>query len=804
VNASPERSAWSRRETLLAALAVLAFWAAAAAMWPLSGAVVPWDSKNHFYPMLRYLATALEHGELPLWNPYHFSGHPSVADPQSLLFTPTMLLFGWLVPSPSMQLFDVVIYAHLLPGAFAILALFRRRGWAASGGVIAAFVYILGGSASARLQHTGMIFSYGYFPLALYLLEVALARRSYAYGLAFAAIAALMTVGRDQVAFLSGLTLIGYAAYAAATAERPLVFVRQRVVLLATMAVVGAALLAIPTILTMQLLATSTRPGFGYGVAVMGSLPPASLATILFGDVFGSLRWTYDYWGPDWHTLAEGTSTDRATNYLFAGTLPAVLLLWHGVAGRRLFAREFRFFLIFGVAALVYALGRYTPLFAPVFDYLPGVKLYRRPADATFLINVALAFAAGYLVHRYVVAGAPRLVSRRIVAIAFVGLASAAAVGAVAYGITYAVRAHQLPVAAREMALGIVLASGAAWLLVRGTAASAQRAAVAAVLVAVTGGELIWRNAASSLNAEPQERYAVFQNLPPEQLQGLNILKDELAARHAKGERPRVEILGLGGAWQNASMVLGLEDTVGYNPLRLADYEKAVGPGENAVDMNLRTFPALFRGYKCRLAGLLGLEYLVLDRPAERLPRHFPRVNDAKLLYGSGQMWIYRLAPAMPRAYVASRLVRVDSEAVLSQDELPEFERASEALIDEGAVEDVKADLGQHAGAEPGTEEPVRSSARVTRYERNAVALDVETNHAGLLVLHDIYYPGWVAIVDGEARPILRANLLFRGVEVGPGRHRVEFRFRPLSVDNLVAAATELVEKDDGTERVVQ
>jgi hypothetical protein len=804
VNASPERSAWSRRETLLAALAVLAFWAAAAAMWPLSGAVVPWDSKNHFYPMLRYLATALEHGELPLWNPYHFSGHPSVADPQSLLFTPTMLLFGWLVPSPSMQLFDVVIYAHLLPGAFAILALFRRRGWAASGGVIAAFVYILGGSASARLQHTGMIFSYGYFPLALYLLEVALARRSYAYGLAFAAIAALMTVGRDQVAFLSGLTLIGYAAYAAATAERPLVFVRQRIVLLATMAVVGAALLAIPTILTMQLLATSTRPGFGYGVAVMGSLPPASLATILFGDVFGSLRWTYDYWGPDWHTLAEGTSTDRATNYLFAGTLPAVLLLWHGVAGRRLFAREFRFFLIFGVAALVYALGRYTPLFAPVFDYLPGVKLYRRPADATFLINVALAFAAGYLVHRYVVAGAPRLVSRRIVAVAFVGLASAAAVGAVAYGITYAVRAHQLPVAAREMALGIVLASGAAWLLVRGTAASAQRAAVAAVLVAVTGGELIWRNAASSLNAEPQERYAVFQNLPPEQLQGLNILKDELAARHAKGERPRVEILGLGGAWQNASMVLGLEDTVGYNPLRLADYEKAVGPGENAVDMNLRTFPALFRGYKCRLAGLLGLEYLVLDRPAERLPRHFPRVNDAKLLYGSGQMWIYRLAPAMPRAYVASRLVRVDSEAVLSQDELPEFERASEALIDEGAVEDVKADLGQHAGAEPGTEEPVRSSARVTRYERNAVALDVETNHAGLLVLHDIYYPGWVAIVDGEARPILRANLLFRGVEVGPGRHRVEFRFRPLSVDNLVAAATELVEKDDGTERVVQ
>ena len=59
-----------------------------------------------------------------------------------------------------------------------------------------------------------------------------------------------------------------------------------------------------------------------------------------------------------------------------------------------------------------------------------------------------------------------------------------------------------------------------------------------------------------ALNAEPAERYAVFRQLPPEQLQGLQILKRELAERNAVGDHPRVEILGLGGAWQNASMVL--------------------------------------------------------------------------------------------------------------------------------------------------------------------------------------------------------------------------------------------------------
>ena len=134
MSATPsDRALWSRRQALLACLAIFAAWAVAAAIWPLTGMVVPWDSKNHFYPMLRYLGEALAHGELPLWNPYHFSGHPSVADPQSLLFTPTMVLFGWLVPQPSMQLFDAVVFAHLLPGALAFVPLFRRRGWAPGG-----------------------------------------------------------------------------------------------------------------------------------------------------------------------------------------------------------------------------------------------------------------------------------------------------------------------------------------------------------------------------------------------------------------------------------------------------------------------------------------------------------------------------------------------------------------------------------------------------------------------------------------------------------------------------------------------
>lgn len=790
--AAARTHAWTRLATLLAVASLCGLAGAAFVCWLETGAVVPWDSKNHFYPMFRFLADALQHGEIPLWNPYHFAGHPSVADPQSLIFTPSMVLFALVAPHASMQAFDAVILSHLLFGSFGILCIFHKRGWHPAGAVLAAMVFMLGGVASSRLQHTGMIISYSFFPWALWALDLALERRSAKFAALFGLFACLMALGRDQVAFLLALVLIGRLVWLTAASGDVFTYVKTRAGVIALMGAIVLIVMAAPTLLTMQFLGTSNRPGISYGVAAAGSLAPVNLITLFAPNFFGSLDWAYDYWGPGYETMAEADWTDRAVNYLFIGTVPILLFMWHGLAGGRIFARSLRFYVAVTVAMMLYAVGRETPIFAWAFDYFPGVSLYRRPADATFVVNIMLALTSGYLLHRYIGEGLPSIARFQPRWLRFVLPAAVGGAVATLFGLGLAfslAQKHALP-SLLELAIGVALMICAAAILV--LLRSRRRRVLAAVLlVAATGAELIWRDAASSLNAEPASRYAVYAHVSPGDARGLEVLRQDIASKIAEGDHPRIEVLGLSGAWQNASMVLKFENTLGYNPLRISDYERAVGPGENAEDPYQRHFPGTFRGYKCTLAALLGLEYLVLDRPLTNLPRHFPRPSRIQQLYVGDSMYIYKLGKGAPRTYVATKIKPADNETVIDESTLPHFDVSKEALIDGTSLGDLSASLLDSSA------ESAQTQAAITRYADNAVTIDVTTDQPGVVVLHDLFYPGWEARVDGLKKPVLRTNILFRGVEVPPGHHTVEFSFHPLSMANLSAAVSGLLHKDE-------
>src|SRR5215467_10532074 len=201
----------SARQLIAACGLISGVWLLAASRWILTDTVVPWDSKNQFYAFFRFLASSIHAGVSPFWNPYHYGGHPSVADPQSLIFAPLFVLWALVDPTPSLRAFDLIVFAHLLIGGLAIVVIGWRAGWALSACVLAAVLFMFGGAAAGRLQHTGMIIVYGLFPLALLLLQLALERRSLASAIGFGIVASVVAIGRNQVSLLLCFVLAAIA-----------------------------------------------------------------------------------------------------------------------------------------------------------------------------------------------------------------------------------------------------------------------------------------------------------------------------------------------------------------------------------------------------------------------------------------------------------------------------------------------------------------------------------------------------------------------------------------------------------------
>lgn len=80
-----------------------------------------------------------------------------------------------------------------------------------------------------------------------------------------------------------------------------------------------------------------------------------------------------------------------------------------------------------------------------------------------------------------------------------------------------------------------------------------------------------------------------------------------------------------------------------------------------------------------------------------------------------------------------------------------------------------------------------RIPVEVTTYEPNLLKLDVQAPAEGWLLVTDRFAQGWRAWVDREETEVLPANFGFRAVAISPGRHQIEFRYRPFGWPWLLA-----------------
>jgi hypothetical protein len=140
---------------------------------------------------------------------------------------------------------------------------------------------------------------------------------------------------------------------------------------------------------------------------------------------------------------------------------------------------------------------------------------------------------------------------------------------------------------------------------------------------------------------------------------------------------------------------------------------------------------------------------------------------------------VYEVEGALPRAYVVHRLKPVRDDAVaLATIRTNNFAPSQEALWTE-------------ADPLPPMAEPVQpDSVHVIRYDFNEAEFLVSTTAPGLFVLADQYDPDWTAAVDGARATIHRVDYLMRGVLIGPGVHRIRFRYAPRALEAGVHVST--------------
>jgi len=71
-----------------------------------------------------------------------------------------------------------------------------------------------------------------------------------------------------------------------------------------------------------------------------------------------------------------------------------------------------------------------------------------------------------------------------------------------------------------------------------------------------------------------------------------------------------------------------------------------------------------------------------------------------------------------------------------------------------------------------------QGSARILRFDPEAITVQVEATHPALLVLREAYYPGWVAQVSGRELPCIPANAWMRAVPIPAGKQEITFHYR--------------------------
>ena len=724
------------------------------------------DTTTVFLPFFSYAKRTMP-GEIPLWNPYIMGGRPFLANAQSALLSPfTMPLYllgfwKWLAVSAMLKLFVAAFGTFL----FARAALGMRFGGALLAGVVFAygtfFVVWLGWPLTN-------VFSL--LPWLL-LLTDRLVRRP--EPLVVAGLAALAGVtflgGHPETTFHVVVTTALFFAFRVWQLREGAV---RKALLFGAALGLGAALAAIMLVPLAELFAHSSD----YTRRI--NTQPGHTEARFLGAFFLS-----DYWGRPTQTPLVGVVSNRG---FYAGGITLML----AVAGLALRPTATRIaFAALGALTFAVVLG-VDPFFSAV-TALPGFSTAHN-GRLVFLLLFILALLAGWGLDELSSRAPPSPVRARwvlgaavaifCIPLVWLGANSSIRPGVlgsalkVAWGFADppppvpgplrdadALRAVGDPVAqhtvdiVRMSALleWLPLAAAGVLLVWAGLRGRLRVTALVALAVLVLVADLFRAN--MGFNPAIPIAHAEQPQAP-----ALRYLESQRPNRFAGWSRA-----GVGQPFQpDLAMRWGLYDARGYDYPVIERFDKlwrslAAPPGE-FIPPTSRAAPT---ARTLRALNLLSVTDVVQapEDPPVKLP-------GTSIAYDGRDARVYRNAGALPRVFVVGgqRVVKGGSAALAA---------VSDRHFDGRRVAVVERPVGGVARGNTG----LVGSARLDDYRAERASVSVRARRAGLLVLTDVWFPGWKATVDGRDVPIERVDYLLRGVRVPAGAHRVEFRYEPAS-----------------------
>jgi Bacterial membrane protein YfhO len=721
-------------------------------------------------PARRFLVRSYhETGELPLWNPYHFGGSPFVHDIQVAMFYPPHLVLLALPEERVGPALSWLIVLHLLIAGWGMYAYARHRGLAEMPSLVAAVGFMFGGRWLLHLLGGGhyILVGLAWLPFVLLGLERAIRRNSPAWALVAGLVFALMILGtQPQWTFYAGLFTalwtLGVALEEAGYLTADKSHSRGRILpLLARWigygvltVIVAVSLAAIQLLPTLEAAGQSSRAG-GVGQEAI---------------VEGGVRVLLFLVGP-------ALSTEPAN--LMWEDRGGLALLWLGAA---VLAPVLRRGPVRYQAGVCLALFAFAMGGAILFQPLPGFNLFRQPARMAVVAGFPVAYLVGVTTqslfplsrlteeqHR----GCLRWLVR--IGVAVLLLSGGFALRLVLQGDP--VRLHPYWLVA-PVVFGLAL-----WLVARSGASPRQAGLLWAGLLLVD----LWALTLPLVAVRPEEEIYALPAVVSDVTQGTREERGRVLDfdRVVEGKSAGTPL----GWGTPLALIAPVEAVRGYSPLdvlRYREYLQFIAGQDQplgALASNF-TYPIILWSASQppvanrNLLDLLGVRYVLAPdgQPPEGPGWHKGTRQEKVVVYdfnlggmqNIGRYTVFENRQALPRAFVVGRA-----------EPLPDRDRVLEKLKRTNFRETVLLEGLDAMDENPGTLS--KRTVRIREYEPNRVRVEVEGDAGGYLVLADVWYPGWVATVDGEPSRVYRADHVFRAVKLPPGRHEVVFRFEPES-----------------------